>query len=556
MTRVDAAGDGPGRRLWSSFPAHLVLIFMVASAVRLLHLGDSPWIDEFYHILAARTWLEDGTLHIIDGGREYGRAALFTYIVAGVIALFGDSLEVARLPAVLFGALWVTAVFAWTWWAVGRLAAWIAGGWFALDAGAIVLSQFARFYTLHGLLFFLAVGAVYALVIRRPERRTAIPLAAGAVIMLAFADYFQMTTRIGVLALVVWLLLVSIPAAARTVKRAPLVGVAGAAAVLIVAVVAALLGGEQISGQWDRFNSAATWATGYADDPFYYYTWFNRYATFWALLPVAAVMGLVVRPALASFCIVMFGVPFLLHSLAAFKSERYLFYAIPFFFILWGAVLGQALPWLYARVRELVGRAGAVLGLSGGDGRVRRVVHHAVAGLILFAVLGFLAYNNRGFVMSARTLIPSPTGRPYAEADWARAAPMLREIAAESDVVLTTAYTKTIYYLGDFDIGLGRDIVEDSWPGEEFVPERITARPSISTEESVETVLNCYGTGLVLVDWGHLNNEYVVSPAVSRYLDDHAERVMIPGEFRLTVFRWHTPATWPAERCRVVAGAE
>jgi hypothetical protein len=551
MTRVDAAGNGRGRRLWSSFPAHLGLIFILAAGVRLLHLGDSPWIDEFYHILAARTWLDDGTLHILDGGREYGRAALFTYIVAGVIALFGDSLEVARLPAVLFGALWVTAVFAWTWCAAGRLAAWIAGGWFALDAGAIVLSQFARFYTLHGLLFFLAVATVYVLVVHRPERRTAIPLAVAAVIMLAFADYFQMTTRIGVLALVVWVLLVSTPAAARMVKRAPLIGAAGAAAALLVAAVGALLFGEQIAGQWHRFNAAATWATGYADDPFYYYMWFTRYATFWALLPVAAVVGLGRRPVLASFCIVMFGVPFFLHSLAAFKAERYLFYAIPFFFILWGAVLGHALPWLYARVRELLERAEAALGLMQSHGRVRKAVHHAVAGFILFAVLGFLAFNNRGFMMSARTLIPAPTGRPYAAADWAAAAPMLREIAAESDVVLTTAYTKTIYYLGDFDFGLGREVVEDSWPGVEFVPERITGRPSISTKESVATVLNCYGTGLVLVDWGHLNNEYVVSPAVSGYLNDHAERVVIPGEFRLTVFRWHTRDTWPAERCHV-----
>jgi hypothetical protein len=550
MTRVHAAGGEPGDRLRMKLPAHLMLIFLLALTVRLLHLGDSPWIDEFYHILAARSWLEDGSLHINEGGREYGRAALFTYIVAGFIALFGDSLEVARLPAVLFGALWVTAVFAWTWWAAGRLAAWIAGGWFALDAGAIVLSQFARFYTLHGLLFFLGVAAVYVLVATRPERRIAVPLGLSAIALLAFADYFQVTTRIGIFALAIWLLLAAVPLMLTVVRRTPMVGAVGAAAIVLAAAVAFLIFHEQIAYHWHRFNSAATWASVHAADPFYYYMWFNRYATFWALLPVAVVVGLVLRPSLTSFCVVMFGVPFVLHSFAAFKSERYLFYAIPFFFILWAVVLAQALPWLHGRVSELVLRAGAALGGDADRRRAHGAVQHAVTAIILVAVLGFLGYNNPGFIMSFRTLVPKETGRPYAQANWERSAPLLRELADEADVVLTTAYTKTLYYIGDFDIGLGRDIVEDSYPGGEFGPERVTARPSISTEASLEIILNCYWSGLVIVDWGHLNNEFVVNPAVSRYLDLHMERLEIPGESRLTVFRWRAQRVWPPGRCR------
>lgn len=545
-----AAVDAPGTPLYMKLRTHLALIFVLALAVRLLHLGDSPWIDEFYHILAARSWLEDGTLQIIADGREYGRAVLFTYLVAGVIALFGDSLEVARLPAVVLGALWVTAVFAWTWWVAGRMAAWIAGAWLALDAGAIVLSQFVRFYTLHGLLFFLGAAAVYALVVRRPERRIAFPLVAGALVAFAFADYFQITTRIGVMALGAWLLIFAVPSIARRARGARTLSLIGVGVVVFAAGIASfLIFREQAALNWARFTAAATWASGYADDPFYYYSWFGRYATFWALLPVAMVVGLILRPAAASFCIVMFAAPFVLHSFAAFKSERYLFYAIPYFFILWAVVLSHAVPWLHRAVLDLVARG--LVAVRAGEAAWVRIAHSALTGLLLFVMLGFLAFNNPGFMMSFRTMVPKETGRPYAQADWGRAAPLLRELAQESDVVLTTAYTKTLYYVGRFDFALGRDVVEDSRPGGEFGPERVTARPSISTTESLEAIVRCYGSGLVLVDWGHLNNEYIVSPEVSRYLEQHADRIQVPGEHRLTVYRWRTARPLPADRCRL-----
>jgi hypothetical protein len=544
---VDAA-DAPGTPIYMKLRTHIPFVFLLALAVRLLHLGDSPWIDEFYHILAARSWLENGTLQIIADGREYGRAVLFTYLVAGVIALFGDSLEIARLPAVLLGALWVTAVFAWTWWVAGRLAAWIAGAWFALDAGAIVLSQFVRFYTLHGLLFFLGAAAVYALVVRRPERRIALPLVAGALVALAFADYFQMTTRIGVMALGLWVLIVDVPSIARRARRARTPSLIGVGVVVLAAGIAGfLIFQEQAALNWARFTAAASWASGYADNPFYYYTWFGRYATFWALMPVAMVVGLILRPAVASFCIVMFAVPFVLHSLAAFKSERYLFYAIPYFFILWAVVLSHAGPWLHRAVRDLVARGLAVV--RAGETTSVRIARSALTGLLLFVILGFLAFNNPGFMMSFRTLVPKETGRPYTQPDWGRVAPLLHELAQESDVVLTTAYTKTLYYVGRFDYALGRDAVEDSRPGGEFGSERVTARPSISTTESLEAIVRCYGSGLVLIDWGHLNNEYIVSSEVSRYLEQNTERIQLPDEHRLTVYRWFTPRPLPADRC-------
>ncbi len=57
-------------------------LFALALLVRLYLINDTPrleyppWWAEIYHILAARSWMANGSLAIADG--EYSRASLFT----------------------------------------------------------------------------------------------------------------------------------------------------------------------------------------------------------------------------------------------------------------------------------------------------------------------------------------------------------------------------------------------------------------------------------------------------------------------------------------------
>ena len=68
------------------------------------------------------------------------------------------------MPSVIAGSLLVVAVFLWTRSVAGSLAAWIAALFVALAPISIQVSQFARFYALQGLVFWLAAtGAVLPL---------------------------------------------------------------------------------------------------------------------------------------------------------------------------------------------------------------------------------------------------------------------------------------------------------------------------------------------------------------------------------------------------------
>ena len=534
---TDAKGGGWTGHLW----AHLLLIFLLAITLRLLFLDDSPWEDEFLHILAGKSWLQDGSLSLIQGGPEYTRVTLYTYLTAGVMGLLGESLAIARLPSVLFGGIWVAAIFFWTWRAVGPLAAWIAGAWFALDANAIIHSQFVRFYTLHGLAFFVAAVCVYFSWTQRGERTRSILLGLGGAGSLGLAWYLQPITAIGAMALGTWVILVASPLIlewARSVTRAR--RFAGLVLLATLGLLAAWVGRDVWSGAWDQFRSAPTWAQEQARNTRLYFDSFvYRYPTFWSLAPVAVIVALVRKPRAALFAVILFTVPFLLHSLAAFKAQRYLLYALPFFFILWAIVLDGFLPWLAQQLRLLSTEAWKGLTASRTPARVPGKWFGWTA---MIPIILFVAYLNQGAYISFRTVFPQDSGRPYTQANWHEVGPTLKAMAAEVDLVVATSVPKAIYYLDGFDLALGRNHVEEG-PDRprEFGRERLTGFPAISTVESLKEVQRCYSSGMVILDWRHGDNPFIIRPEVLEYMGRMMERLEFEESEKITLFRWtHT----------------
>ena len=163
---------------WDNVWLSAGLLFAAAVLIRLIDLDHLPRNDELYTVLAARGWLTDGVPRIADG--IYDRAELYTILVAQFFRVLGESLVVARLPSLLAGSGLVVAVFLWTRSVAGNAAAWIAALFVCLSPLEIQLSQYARFYTLFGLLFWLGATGIYALVEQQVSSRTAPPLAVGS----------------------------------------------------------------------------------------------------------------------------------------------------------------------------------------------------------------------------------------------------------------------------------------------------------------------------------------------------------------------------------------
>ncbi|HEX7049645.1 MAG TPA: hypothetical protein VF188_05485 [Longimicrobiales bacterium] len=532
--------------------AEVVCITVAAFVVRLIQLDHVPFVDEFNHILAARSLITDGSLSI-NGGAPYERAWLFTRLVAVCFRLFGESLVVARIPAVVAGAALVGAVFLWVRSVAGRRAAWIAGLLICVGPDAIFLSQLSRFYTLHALLFWLGAVAVYRLLAPAPVRATArSALLIGAAAAFLLALHLQVTTAAGVGGVLLWSALVGGPALLRrlTASRHRVAWFAGIGA-LTIALAVALIESSIIERAWALFRYADPWAEPYRDNfVLYHYVLLDRYPTLWTLFPAAFVIAAAARPRPALFCATIFTFAFTFHSVAAWKAERYLFYAMPMFFAMEGIAIAEAWTWLRGRLRTLRARTGgfAWRWLDAPEPLL-------LAGIALFTVGG-----NGAFIYAYRMLTVDDQDWQISRviyrggADWEAALPWLRPVAEESAAVLSSSVLKSLYYLGrvDFDLSVTGP---GSWVQKEFdVGQKIPA-PMIGRAASVGWVMACNPTGLIVIEEHHWRNPGVVAPPTADFIESHAERIPVPERFGLLAFRWRdgghaAPGTCP-ERARV-----
>jgi len=517
-----------------------VAVGLLALGLRLMQLGAiPPDFDEFYHILAARSWLAEGALGVADG--TYDRAAAFTILVAGSMRAFGDGFAATRLPAALAGALWVVAVFAWTRKRAGGTAAWVAGLLFALDPGAIHLSQIVRFYTLQGLCVWIGLTTIYALVEDRPPKRKALVLTAVAAVVWAFALHLQITSVVALLAAGLWAAWRVGPRLHQvTPPRLRTRWTAGLLVALLAAAIVAILSSDLLVELWRMYSQGPVWSTYRAEASRFYLRWFStRYVVLWALFPVAAVLALTRFRAMAGFAITIFGIALLVQSLGAAKSERYLYYAMPFFFVVWGLAITR----IAAGFRALVDESLVALPLLQSRPRARAAATWlALTGLLLFAY----RYNDAA-AMTARMLVARGNERPYSQADWAAAAPTLRALRDSADVVVSSALLKTLYYLGEGQVGLSRtELADYDLKGRQFSVDPRTGRPMISERDALARVMACYRRGLLIIEKDHWRRPDVVPGAVADYVVAHAEEVPVTPEWRIKAFRWNVAAPSPS----------
>ena len=510
----------------------VLVIAALAVAVRIIHLDALHNTDDYYHLLAAQSWLRDGTLSMA-GGTPYERASLFTYLVAGFMQLFGESSYVARLPGALAGAAWVTLLFVWLRSQAGRTAAWVAALLFCIDPGAIWLSRIVRFYTLHGLVFLGVAIGVYHLATRAEFRPRSALVGLAVVAGFALAYHLQVTTVIGTMALAVWLIVDLTPRAIPILRQGPkgrLTWTLGVGTgVLLLAGVAMIQSGLAFE-YLRRFQSVPIWAAEHQDAVGYYFRLLRRaYPVLVALSPVAAVVAIARNGRLGVFCVILFCVPFLLHSLAAFKAERFLAYAMPFFFAIWGMAIAAVLPALFRAAETTVAQVLAV--------RARPSWLGLGAGFLLIVMAAGVVSSNRAFEDAYQFVRPGHPPPLEWRPNWLEARPLLSGPADSTSIVVGTFGPSILYNLGRLDVVVGRDQVS-VYNGGEFAEALQLGRPAISAPESMETLIRCHRSGLVVVDWNMWEAEWGMNRELIAIVADRAKPVPLPSEWGIHAYRW------------------
>ena len=478
-----------------------------------------PLYDELLHFLSARGLLSTGQPVIADG--LYSRAALFTRIVAFSLDHFGSTPVAARLPALFFQMVLFVLLAMWVTRRVGLLGGFTAALVLCLQPTTIELAVFARFYTLHALVI-TALGIILYEV-STADRSLRFRLIGGvaALLLTGVGLHLQETTIIAfgafaagvaaVLACDHWSYV------AGFCRRYPL-QIAGGVVLLVVGVAGAAF----FLGLIQRLGEAPLWAMHSAHRPFYYLVTFAQSTPFlWPVFPLIAVAAFLTHQRLTLFCLIALAITVVMHSIAAQKSLRYIYYVMPFLCIVWGA----AIDGMFRYLRSI-----------GTDVGSRRKLHPVAILALIGVPLLFSLEGQRAVKLALGRLTPLEALGYAVEAEWSSAVPVLQPLAGAADRIVTSNAMKSIYYLGRYDYELNASIVTETDTTLEFGRDERTGRPAIGTAESTRKVLDMPGKTLVVLEQETMNLDSGVSAAAGAEIVSRCTAVALPAEAALSAW--------------------
>jgi hypothetical protein len=537
---------------WRTGPLVPVLLFLFCCALYAINLDKPPHFDELYHVLAARGFEATGQYAIAEG--VYTRAWLFTRVVAGLFGLLGEHLWVARLPSVVCVALMSAILFAWMRREAGLLAAAIGAGMFAVSPFAVDIAQFARFYGVHGLAFLAGALLVHDLVTGPRSTLGMAARGAGIVVAMAVALMFQVTTFIGIVGLGTWAVLYlcgpwflrrDVPASRRWAVLGGLLLLAA-----LVVVVGAATGKLDVALR--MYRATPLWSESNANDVTFYHVWLILYyPTLWTLLPVLFIVGLVARGRVTFFAGIVFAVAIVLHSFAGAKDLRYIFYAMPFLFIVWGVGVAAVLSRLVGYYRD---HAGIVMARVLPGRRSAGLVRAAEAVAVVWLIAANAA-SIRTPLMLADITIPPERPPPR----WELAKPVLEPLMKDADVVLVSSELEALYFLGSYDVLISKSRIGERAgaigrvEAPEFSRDTRTGRPLISKPPSLEKLMACNRRGIIITSIYRWRHDPMLDDAMADLIVQHADPVELPKGSRMMAFTWDREPT-EHEGCPAIHG--
>lgn len=517
-----------------------ILIFALAFLVRAMSVADALTFDEFYHILAAQSWIERGTLAIADGS-PYERARAFTWAVAASMRLFGDTLVAARLPSVLFGALWVTLIFVWVRRVAGGWAGWIAALLLCFDPHAIGLSQVARMYSMHGLFFWFGAAVVFDVVTNGNSHRKRLVSAAAGGAAFALAFHLQIITVIGLASLAAWpVLRILVKRVGESRRNRFKLSAAVMAGLLLGALLSTMNVGTELLLRYHSVNARQSLL---GLDPRYYYWWLvSSYPVLLALLPFAVLVGMRRNRSLTLYCASFFAIAFVLHSAAASKQVRYLHYALPAVFIIWGLAAAELIP----RVMNLATEAATTLARA-----VRIIPVRMAHRLILFGAALFLVATSPSVPEAVRLSVPGLARPSYGTNYWRKVERRLEPLMTGDRIVVSTVIPQTLFFLdrGDVEVGLN---FRRGPMAPDFSDDWRLGVPVITTLPALEALVRCNESGLLVVHRPYWRRPWGVTSGMADFAEQAMTRVAV-GDVRgeLRAYQWERPpGPTPVESCK------
>ncbi|EHJ58160.1 hypothetical protein NSU_4875 [Novosphingobium pentaromativorans US6-1] len=520
------------------FPA--LALFLAALAIRLVCSPIVPLHpDEIFHILTATSWSDDGSYRLGDG--SYTRGWIYTVMAGESFHAFGHvSVFLARLPAILAGALVVPVIFVWISRSADRTAGWISALLVCCTELMIRTSDFARFYSLQALLVTAAAAMIYAYLLHPSRRRAWVPVLALA--CLALAAQLQITTIVAAGAIGIFVVLFL---ATRPQTRALLADAKMRRLAFALLVLAAAAGAVVVYLGLPRLLEAEPWAEKHKYNYLFYHVLLSRdYRLFWYLMPLAAFAALARYPRLTAYCLALWLIPLFVHSFGGMKADRYISYAFTFFLTFWGIALACALPWLKTAVVRTLDCLQEACAVPLGE-RIRAVL---VPAILVFCALSVIAVNKL-LVDSPKLIakgmvhfVHAPAGifRNPPDPEWDRGLAAIRRDLDGGAVLVGVDELRTTLYLQTPNFGMYLPPAPVTFERNGFTIDKRNGRPVIENVEDLERVFSCLPRGVLLIPARRWEQYGFLDEPMARFITARTKPgpPRIPGFY---IYRWQHP---------------
>ena len=476
-----------------------VLAVFLLSVLTRISLLDSPLVDdEYFHVLVGESWWKDRQLSMLDG--FYGRGDTFTKLVALSFDFFDDtSWRAARIFPSLVAAILTICLL--SWWVCRELGQ-AAGLFFAalliFWPDGIEVSQFARFYALHGFLF--SSGIVlfyYACVGDLSSIWWRLVAALASAIFFFLALDIQVLT-VGALAGVgLWFFFVCMVPWLR--RLAPLTSALVVIIGIVVVATVIFAYRDVFTNLWSLYR---TLPPGWDFDPTFYHRHLrDAYPTFWPAFVLTGVVAAVYKPKLAFLCLLLFLSAFVMLSVGHRVHLRYLYHVTPFLFVIWAICFSLGYKFVG---RFVVGRS-RDFSERFSIGSLSRPLTWGITALIC----AFLIFSNPAFPRSIRLALGATGGELLGDkrVAWPEAWEMVYPWAEKGALLITSRTMISIAYLGDFDVAYSRLSVhdiggllnqDDRIEAGRFIVDPRDGRPLIGTQSELLRLIECTPLGVAI----------------------------------------------------------
>ena len=432
---------------WGIFGLIIVGIYLQTEGIG----KDSFFIDELYHVYAAKSLNENHTLSL-PSGKLYARASIYTYLVSLSFKIFGISEFSARLPSVVCGLLYLSFYY----YIITKL----------FNSKIAILSTFMLMFSymqihftkdcrMYSIMQFSYLGMVYFFykIISgwMPEAgifkfgSTRFFSFANLLFMVSFSLTAWISYKLHLLSLLffpsalIFLSLVGIESICKKKysNRIRLVLIVyGLFAGLAIAMY---LLRRPLSDLYEHYLFLPEWSKERADH-FLFYIGVLKHETLllWLLIPIGAGIS-IYRFGRPAICILsFFAIPFLILSALPLKAPRYIYHIYPLTFI-------------FIAVTTLTLNRKVVAKIYSYGFRRKELME----GLWMLSIVLFIGFNIANSHSESKMNLP-------VKPDWKQVAFVMREKLKSDDIVVSDNPIATKFYLGRVDYVIDENLLQIS----------------------------------------------------------------------------------------------